>query len=102
MVNELGLEDPQALFNKGQWTWDKFAEYCKAGTRDTDNDGTTDIYGFGGVFPYLINGPVMNNGGGIAVSKTEGLSSKPVVEAFEFINRLYNVDNSARPWNADD
>lgn len=102
MINELGLEDPQALFNKGQWNWEKFAEYCKAGTRDTDNDGTTDIYGFGGVFPYLINGLVMNNGGEIATSKTEGLSSKEVVETFEFINRLYNVDNSARPWNAAD
>lgn len=102
MINELGLEDPRSLFNKGQWTWDKFAEYAKAGTRDTDNDGTTDIYGYGGVFTDFINGLVMSNGGGIASSETEGLSSKEVIEAFEFINRLYNVDLSARPWNWDD
>ena len=102
MVESLGLEDPQALYNKGEWTWDKFAEYALAGTKDTNNDGTTDVYGFGGIFTDLTNGLVMNNGGSIAGTETEGLSSKPVTEAFEFINRLYNVDMSARPWNGDD
>jgi multiple sugar transport system substrate-binding protein len=102
MIEDLGLEDPQELYNKGQWTWEKFAEYAKAGTRDTDNDGSIDVYGYGGVFTDFVNGIVMNNGGSIAGSATEGLSSKPVVEALEFINRLYNVDISARPWNADD
>ncbi|HEY8499854.1 MAG TPA: extracellular solute-binding protein, partial [Clostridia bacterium] len=102
MIEDLGLEDPQELYNKGQWTWEKFAEYAKAGTRDTDNDGRIDIYGYGGVFTDFINGLVMNNGGSIAGSATEGISSKPVVEVLEFINRLYNVDISARPWNGDD
>lgn len=102
MIEELGLEDPQSLFNKGQWIWEKFAEYAKAGIRDTDGDGVTDIYGYGGVFTDLINGIVMNNGGTIAGSKTEGLSSKPVMEALEFINQLYNIDKSARPWNGND
>lgn len=62
MIEDLGLEDPQELYNKGQWTWEKFAEYAKAGTRDTDNDGSIDVYGYGGVFTDFVNGIVMNNG----------------------------------------
>jgi hypothetical protein len=102
MIQDLGLEDPQELYKKGEWTWDKFAELCKAGTQDTNGDGTPDIYGYGGVFTDLTNGLVMNNGGSIAANKTEGLSSEPVMETLEFINRLYNVDQSARPWNGAD
>jgi len=102
MMEELGLEDPQELFKKGQWTWEKFREYAAAGTRDTNNDGTVDIYGFGGVFTDFVNGLVMNNNGAIAAGKTEGISSKATVEALDLINQLYNVDLSARPWNPDD
>lgn len=102
MIEDLGLEDPQSLYKKGQWTWEKFAEYAKKGTKDTDGDGVTDIYGYGGVFTDFVNGLVMNNGGSIAGSKTEGLSSKPVMEVFEFINRIYNIDKSGRPWNWND
>lgn len=102
MVESLGLEDPQELFAKGEWTWDKFAEYALAGTKDTDGNGTVDVYGYGGIFTDLVNGLVMNNGGTIAGESTEGLSSPAVTEALEFINRIYNVDKSARPWNPDD
>lgn len=102
MIQDLGLEDPQELYNKGEWTWDKFAEYAKAGTKDNDGDGTTDVYGFGGIFTDLTNGLIMNNGGTLAGNTTEGLSSKEAVEAFEFINKLYNVDKSGRPWNEAD
>jgi multiple sugar transport system substrate-binding protein len=102
MIQDLGLDDPQELYNKGEWTWEKFAEYALAGTKDNDNDGTVDVYGYGGVFTDFVNGLVMNNGGSIAGQETEGLSSTPVTEAFEFINRMYNVDMSARPWNGDD
>lgn len=102
MIKELGLEDPQELYKQGKWTWDKFAEYAKKGTKDKDNDGTTDVYGYGGIFTNLVDGLVLNNGGTIAAEKKEGLSSKPVTEALEFMNKLYNVDKSARPWNGDD
>jgi ABC-type glycerol-3-phosphate transport system substrate-binding protein len=102
MIQELGLEDPQKLYKEGKWTWDKFAELAKAGTRDTNGDGSVDVYGFGGVFIDFINGLNMNNGGSLAGNSTEGLSTKPVTESLEFVNRLYNVDQSARPWNGDD
>ncbi len=37
-------EEPYDLQASGEWTWDKFEEYCKKLTQDIDNDGVTDIY----------------------------------------------------------
>lgn len=102
MTDSLGLEDPQTLYEKGEWTWDKFREYCKAGTQDTNGDGTTDVYGFGGVFTDTISGLVLNNGGNLAATETEGLSSKPVTEVLDLIDQIYNKDQSGRPWNVED
>lgn len=102
MTDSLGLEDPQELYEKGEWTWEAFEKYCKAGTQDTNGDGTTDVYGFGGSFIDSINGFVLNNGGTIAATQTEGLSSKNVTEVLDLMDQIYNKDQSARPWNADD
>ena len=102
MIEALGLEDPQELYNKGEWTWDKFSEFAKTATQDTDGDGNIDTYGYAGVFTDLINGLVMNNGGSIAMQANEGLSSKETVEVFDFINKLYNEDKSAKAWNEED
>ncbi len=32
LLNSLGLEHPQELARRGEWTWEKFREYCKAAT----------------------------------------------------------------------
>ncbi len=101
MIKDLGLEDPQELYNKGEWTWEKFAELAKAGNQDTDGDGDIDIYGYGGPWTEMITGLVINNGGVIAGGPTQSLDSKPVIEVLEFMDRIYNVDKSARPWNTE-
>lgn len=98
LINSLGLEDPQALYEKGEWTWDKFAEYAKAATKDTDGDSTPDQYGWAGVYGTTL-GFVYANNGVIAPGETEQLSSTNVVEAYDFINKLYNVDKSAKYFN---
>jgi len=48
MIEDANLEDPRDLVERGEWTWDKFLEYCIALTQDTDGDGVIDVYGFGG------------------------------------------------------
>lgn len=98
MIDDLGLEDPQELYKNGEWTWEKFEELAMKGNQDTNNDGTMDVYGYGGIFTDFVNGLVLNNGGTIAANTTEGLSSPQVQEALEFINKLYNEDKCARPW----
>jgi ABC-type glycerol-3-phosphate transport system substrate-binding protein len=102
MLDELGLEDPQELYKNGQWTWEKFEELAKACTKDNDGDGTTDVYGYGSIWTYTLPQFALSNGGTIASTTTEGLSSPQVVEALDFINKLYTVDKVARPWNPDD
>ncbi len=32
LLNSLGLEHPQELAKRGEWTWEKFREYCAAAT----------------------------------------------------------------------
>ena len=50
MFQDAGIDpdEPYALQETGEWTWDKFIEYCEILTRDTDGDGIDDVFGFTG------------------------------------------------------
>lgn len=102
MLDEAGLEDPNALYEKGEWTWDKWREYMLALTQDTDGDGVTDVYGYGATWTALFTNLLMSNGTGVAMGPTESFSSPEVAEVLDFIYNMYNVDHIARPWNAED
>ena len=102
MLDEAGLEDPRDLYDRGEWTWDKWREYLAKLTVDSDGDGVTDVYGFGSRWDFLVYNLLMSNGTVIAGGPTENLSSSEVGEVLDFIYNLYNVDHYARPWNADD
>ncbi len=102
MLDEVGLEDPNALYERGEWTWEKWREYLLALTRDTDGDGVIDVYGYGSRWDFLVYNLTMSNGTTIASSETENLSSPEVGEVLDFIYNMYNVDRVANPWNADD
>ena len=48
LVRDLALDSPYELIENGKWTYDKFAEMCRAATLDIDGDGTmtdADRYG---------------------------------------------------------
>ncbi len=102
MLDEAGLEDPNALYEKGEWTWDKWREYMLALTQDTDGDGVIDVYGYGSRWDFLVYNLLMSNGTSIASSDTENLSSPEVTEVLDFIYNMYNVDHVANPWNSED
>ncbi|MCR5829263.1 MAG: extracellular solute-binding protein [Lachnospiraceae bacterium] len=102
MLDDAGLENPNALYERGEWTWDKWREYLLKLTKDTDGDGVTDVYGFGSRFDWLFEYLNMSNGTAVASGKTENLSSKEVGETLEFIYNMYNVDHVANPWNEED
>lgn len=102
MLDAAGLEDPNALYERGEWTWDKWREYLLVLTQDTDGDGVIDVYGYGSRFDFLIYNLTMSNGTVIAGGETENLSSPEVAECLDFIYNMYNVDHVAKPWNADD
>lgn len=102
MLDEAGLDDPNALYEKGEWTWDKWREYMLALTQDTDGDGVTDVYGYGGVWTVLFSNLLMSNGAGVAMGPTESFSSPACAEVLDYIYNMYNVDHIARPWNEED
>lgn len=101
IIDKLGLEAPEKLAEKGEWTWEKFAEYAKKCTQDTDGDGKVDVYGYGSVWTQTVEGFCSSNNATIAASSKEGLSDPKTVEALKFIDRLYNTDKSARPYQED-
>lgn len=47
MFKDNAIETPGELYAKGEWTWDKFIEYCDILTQDTDGDGKIDQWGLG-------------------------------------------------------
>ena len=102
MIKEANLENPQDLWDRGEWTWDKFEEYLKVLTKDVNGDGTIDVYGYSGWWTTMLQSLLMSNGASIASSETEGLSSPATIEVMELIQRMYVEDKTAAPWNQDD
>lgn len=64
LFEEEGL-DPDYLYDlqaSGEWTWDKMKELARRLTKDTDNDGQTDIYGITGWQREIVKAAVFSNG----------------------------------------
>lgn len=98
LFKKLGLPDLQELYNKGEWNWDKLLEVAKQATKDTDNDGKTDVWGYSGWAIDAIKHFTAANGGKLVDDENskEMLSDSRTIEAAEFVNRLYNVDKVVR------
>lgn len=102
MINDAGLENPQDLYDRGEWTWDKWLEYLQALTQDTDGDGATDVYGYGGWWTTMLTYMLMSNSTDIAATGEEHLSDPRTQEVLEFIYDMYNTYKVARPWDESD
>ena len=98
MIKDAGLTDPRELYANGEWTWEKFAEYCTKLTKDTDNNGETDIFGYGGDLQMTIQEFLASNDA-ILVKEdgNEGLSDPKVLETFTYLGQLYSEKKVARP-----
>ena len=51
MLQEAGFDDEE--INRNGWTFEQFREACRKITRDTDGDGTPDVWGFGAALIHL-------------------------------------------------
>ena len=115
MLEDANLEDPNELYARGEWTWDKFIEYCQTLTKDTDGDGITDsvegqtfiyeggdgaidVYGFGGCQAEWFYNLIMSNGTYIARGDVENWSSKEVGEVLQLMQDMYLTYNCAYPY----
>lgn len=102
MLQDYNLEDPRALYERGEWTWDKFIEYCKVLTDDTDGDGSIDQYGYCGFHQETFEQLLMSNGASVAATITEELSSAPTGEVLQMIYDMYNVHKICYPYDTTD
>ena len=107
MLEDNNLEDPRELYKRGEWTWEKFLEYCQTLTQDTDGDGQNDQFGFCGFVEETFNQLMMSNGANIAKGTTETLSSPAIGETLQMLQDMwitYNVcppyDFEGEPWNS--
>ena len=83
---------PYDLQASGDWTFAKFKEICKTLTRDTNNDGVTDVYGVTGQNVVFFQGLLIANdtfiitldGGKLVMNAND----KKVLEALNFGNEI--------------
>lgn len=99
MLEDNNLEDPRELYKRGEWTWDKFIEYCQVLTQDTDGDGQVDQYGYCGYELETMEGLMFGNGATIAASATEGLSSAATGQVLQMFYDMYNTYNVCYPYD---
>ena len=97
LLQSHGLEDPQDLWDKGEWTWDVFREYCKVITNPAQ-----DIYGWSGYWTNFLQSMLFSNDTVFAGGPTQSVDSPKTLEVLNFMHELYNVDKTARPWDGDD
>lgn len=99
MFDELGLEIPE--------TREEFLEVAKALTRDTDGDGTTDVYGFGirgargghdwwGTFVLSSGAYFFDEQGNMGLATPEGIAAN------QWFVDLYRVHNVSPPTTPND
>lgn len=78
MLKELGCEDPQALFEQGQWTWDNFDKICE---KLTENGKSGMVQGGDNIRLYNW---VFANGGSVWNGDTYQFDEK-AREAFRYV-----------------
>ena len=97
ILQENNLEDPYALLERGEWTFDKLAEYAKA-CKKTNPDGTVAQWGLGSWTDHELMTALINGNDGSVVSLDENkkfqldLKSSKTSEALEYMYRWCNVD----------
>ena len=100
MLEENNLEDPRDLYARGEWTWDKFIEYCKVLTQDTDGDGQLDQYGFCGFANETFRELCFSNGTSVAGGTTETLTSSATGEVLQLMQDMWNTYNVCYPYDS--
>ena len=89
MIRAAGLEDPYALWERGEWTWDAFLAYAQ---KLTQGEGTNKVYGFTseeGVW-WTANWAWSNGASFYNEDKTISLvNSEEFIEAVDFMFKLH-------------
>lgn len=94
LFKEAGIkeDEPYDLQAAGEWTWEKFEEYCKKLTKDTDGDGKTDQYAMASFSKYFFPMCAANNNATF-ISRNEDGKYENAITTSEFKNAMtWGVD----------
>ena len=96
MFTRYNVKSPLDYWNEDNWTWQTFEICLKEITKDTDGDGTKDIYGINNdSWANLLN-PVSKNEKGELVNNVE---DPWIRDFFELKYNAYAVDVTSTPGN---
>ena len=97
-IKQAGKEEPFDLQVKGQWTWDKFAEYVKFFTEDNDKNGQPEKWGFGSWERTLHEFALTNNTGYYTYNAdgtvTSNITTDAVVQSMNFVKELHGKNKA--------
>ncbi|KYG35278.1 ABC transporter substrate-binding protein [Alkalihalobacillus trypoxylicola] len=101
LFDDLGLPDLYELYENGEWTWEKMMEIADMATRDTNNDGETDIFGFAA--ENLAWKFIYSNGHESITKMNDGIeinmNDQKVIEALEFYqSATTDYGHTIRDW----
>lgn len=89
LLDQAGLPEPPHSYDDPSWTWDKYVNYAKKITRDTNGDGTPEIWGMDGVGNTLV---FLRSFGAEQFSadlRTALFDSPQMKTGFEYLQSLY-------------
>ncbi|MCR5584087.1 MAG: hypothetical protein K6F63_01475 [Lachnospiraceae bacterium] len=101
LIEDAGLEDPRVLWEKGEWNWDTFIDYCETLTKDTDGDGQIDQWGYCGYQAETFSELMMSNGANVAAGTKQTLDSPETIEVLQMYYDMYNTYNVCYPYDFD-
>lgn len=90
LIEAAGLEDPVDLWNRGEWTWDRFASYAEeANTKLQSVSPENKVLGS---YPSVwAESLIPLNGGAIVDLESESVTftSTPAIQTYEYLEDLY-------------
>jgi multiple sugar transport system substrate-binding protein len=99
IIRSIGAENPAELYDRGEWTMDKYVDIARLATRDTTGDGNIDQYGIGGQPVDILNAMIAANDGMLVTPDLKyGYDHPHSMRAIEYAYQIFNVDKS---WNYD-
>lgn len=98
LLQEAGIdpEEPYNLQAANNWTWETFADLLKKTTRDTNNDGTPDVYGLASFSVDYFTAAVFSNNGQFIAKDENGkfynsTNEANVLEALQWARSMYDL-----------
>ena len=107
VLEDAGI-DPESIYDmqaNGTWTWDAWKDLCEKVQRDTDNDGTPDVFGFTGNYDDSVEEFVLSNGGSFVKNEASGLrvafDDADTAEALNFFQEMVSTYDAHLYYPAD-